>query len=431
MSNVPRRRVVLVGALLLGLVLVPRGTSPVRAGDPDVNGALAQQQQMEQKLAQQQATLTQLVQSQATLSASLQEIQDNLDAVGVAIDAAQTQLDALAAQIQLTQNQLTSLQGQIQSLQEDMTTIGVQITQNAAALQEREALLQEHLRAAYRESQVSVLEVLMSSQSFTDAAAVLGDMLTLSESDRQLADQIRQTREQLAIRKQTLSDGTATLNTLQQEAAQRADELATQQDDLQQAQAALDKKKAELQKLQQAQEAQLAATVANADAYRQRIAKQEAAIAGQQALVAQLEQQANALDIAYHGRFQWPLHGDFVVTQEFGPTQYEAFHTGIDIAYLTPICGGPVYAAADGTVLADGRPDLAYGDTAIGVIIGHSQRLQTWYWHLSKEIVSVGEVVQAGQLIGYEGATGWATGCHLHFQVMFDGQPVNPREYLP
>ncbi len=62
---------------------------------------------------------------------------------------------------------------------------------------------------------------------------------------------------------------------------------------------------------------------------------------------------------------------------------------------------------ASGVVLADERPNLNYGDTAIGVVIGHSQRLQTWYWHLSREIVSVGQKVETGDLIGYEGATGF------------------------
>ena len=68
---------------------------------------------------------------------------------------------------------------------------------------------------------------------------------------------------------------------------------------------------------------------------------------------------------------------------------------------------------------------------AIGVIIGHSQRLQTWYWHMSRETVSVGQQVSTGDLLGFEGATGLATGCHLHFEVLFDGKPVNPRGYLP
>jgi len=100
------------------------------------------------------------------------------------------------------------------------------------------------------------------------------------------------------------------------------------------------------------------------------------------------------------------------------------------MAYVSR-CGGPIYAAGDGIVLADGRPNAKYGDTAIGVIIGHSQRLATIYWHLSREIVTVGQDVHVGDLIGYEGATGFATGCHLHFGVQFDGVAVNPRNYLP
>ena len=119
-----------------------------------------------------------------------------------------------------------------------------------------------------------------------------------------------------------------------------------------------------------------------------------------------------------------------MVTQEFGPTMFNTFHTGLDMAYVNR-CGGPIYAAGDGIVIADGRPNAKYGDFAIGVVIGHSQRLATLYWHLSREIVTVGQEVHVGDLIGYEGATGFATGCHLHFEVDFDGAAVNPRKYLP
>ena len=145
----------------------------------------------------------------------------------------------------------------------------------------------------------------------------------------------------------------------------------------------------------------------------------------------QLKEEANKLDLAYRGRFAWPEDSNFFVTQEFGGTLYDDHHTGIDMAYRSPRCGGPVYAAGDGRVLADGRPNMDYGDTAVGVIIGHSQALQTWYWHLASEVVAVGDTVETGDLIGYEGRTGIATGCHLHFQVMKDGDPVNPRLYLP
>ncbi len=433
MSFVRRRRraAVLGAAVMMALVVMPRGSTTVLAGDPDVNGALAQQQDMEQQLAQQRTTLASLVETQSSLGSDLAQISGDLAAVGIAIDDAETRLQAMALELQDARAQLGVYRAQLTNLAANLGKIEADIGVSTANLNARETLLQDHLRAAYRESQVSMLEVILSSQSFSQTAAVLGDMLTLSDGDRQLADEIRNARAQLQIRQATLRQGRTTLAGLEQAVATRTATLADQQRELDAAQQALTEKKAKLEKLQAEEEAQLVAAQADADAYRQKIADQEAALTGQAELIASLKQEADKLDVAYHGRFAWPLIGDFVVTQEFGHTSFESFHSGIDLAYTSPICGGPIYAAADGVVLADGRPNAQYGDTGIGVIIGHSQRLQTWYWHLSREVVSVGQTVRAGDIIGYEGATGWATGCHLHFQVMFDDQPINPRLYLP
>jgi murein DD-endopeptidase MepM/ murein hydrolase activator NlpD len=430
MSTV-RRRAVLALALLLAAVALPRGASPVHAGDPDVNGAIAQQQRMQAELARQQQQLTSLLADQQNLGASLQKLRGDLDAVGVAISDAEGQLRALSDALERSKTELAADRAQLANLAHDLAIVGTQIQQNRDALSSRESLLQDHLRQAYTQSQVSILEVVLSSQSFADAARELGDMLALSDADRALADEIRVARQQLEVRQATLRDGRAIYSDLAREAEERAGQLATQQAQLNAARAALADKQARLKTLQAEQQAQLAAATRDAESYRAKIAAQEAALAGQAELVARLKEQAQKLDLAYQGRFQWPLIGDFVVTQEFGPTIYETFHTGLDIAYYRPICGGKIYAAGDGVVLADGRPKAEWGDTAIGVIIGHSQRLQTWYWHMASEIVSVGQQVHAGDLIGYEGATGWANGCHLHFQVMFDDKPVNPRLYLP
>jgi murein DD-endopeptidase MepM/ murein hydrolase activator NlpD len=430
MSTV-RRRAVLAFALLFAVLLVPRGAGPAQAGDPDVNGAIAQQQQMQAELNRQQQQLTSLLADQQSLGASLQQLRGDLDAVGVAISDAEGQLKALSDALERSKTELAADRAQLANLSRDLASVATQIQQNRDALASRESLLQDHLRQAYTQSQVSILEVILSSQSFADAARELGDMMSLSDADRALADEIRVARQQLEVRQATLRDGRAIFSDLARQAAQRASELATQQAQLNAARAALADKQAKLRALQADQQAQLAVAARDAEAYRAKIAAQEAALAGQAELVARLKQQAQKLDLAYHGRFQWPLIGDFVVTQEFGPTIYETFHTGLDMAYYHPVCGGKIYAAADGVVLADGRPKAEWGDTAIGVIIGHSQHLQTWYWHLASEIVSVGQEVHAGDLIGYEGATGWASGCHLHFQVMFDDKPVNPRLYLP
>jgi murein DD-endopeptidase MepM/ murein hydrolase activator NlpD len=432
MSIVRRRASILLASILLLLIAAPGISSrPTRADEPDVNAAITQQEQMEARLAAQRSQLAFLRRQQAYLTISLRDLSVDLNRVGIQIDVAVARLERVSQALDRSRRDLARFREQIASLESDLARVAEDILQSRIDLLDRVALLQEHLRVAYEQSQTSILEVLLSTDSFGEASSQLSYMLTLSDEDRQLAEEIRQTRERLQIRRQTLRDGRETLTVLRDEEAARADALASQQRELAAARRLLKQKQADLAALRRRQEAQFAAAHRNARQTRDLIAAQKRALEGQRALVERLKRQADRLDVAYRGRFAWPERGNFLVTQEFGWTPFDHHHTGIDIAYQAPVCGGPIYAAGDGTVLADGRPNVAYGDTAIGVVVGHSQRLQSWYWHLSREIVSVGQKVRTGQLIGYEGATGMATGCHLHFQVMFDGKAVNPRLYLP
>ena len=103
-------------------------------------------------------------------------------------------------------------------------------------------------------------------------------------------------------------------------------------------------------------------------------------------------------------------------------------HNGTDFGAT---CGMPLYAAQSGTVVTAGRQG-GFGNYVVvdhGVIGGAS--LMTGYAHQSKIAVSVGQHVNAGQLIGYVGTTGLSTGCHLHLQVYKNGTPVDPLTYIP
>ncbi|HEY1074376.1 MAG TPA: M23 family metallopeptidase [Patescibacteria group bacterium] len=97
-------------------------------------------------------------------------------------------------------------------------------------------------------------------------------------------------------------------------------------------------------------------------------------------------------------------------------------HTGID--FLAEV-GTPVWAAADGTVTtADASGwNGGWGKT---IVITHSESQNTRYAHLSKLIVSEGQVVKRGDVIGYSGNTGRSTGPHLHFELRINGKPRNP-----
>jgi murein DD-endopeptidase MepM/ murein hydrolase activator NlpD len=122
----------------------------------------------------------------------------------------------------------------------------------------------------------------------------------------------------------------------------------------------------------------------------------------------------------------WPLEGR--VTSSFGerldPFNGEgAFHSGIDIC--APY-GTPVRAAGDGDVSGE-QLGAGYGR---GVMVNHGHDLVTVYGHLSAIAVLPGQHVVRGQVIGYVGESGRATGPHLHYEVRVHNVPVNPHKYL-
>lgn len=106
---------------------------------------------------------------------------------------------------------------------------------------------------------------------------------------------------------------------------------------------------------------------------------------------------------------------------------YWGLHDGIDYAAG---CGTPIYAAASGVVLGS-YYHSAYGNR---LLVDHGFArgvgLATIYNHAARFVVSRGANLKRGQLIGYVGSTGWSTGCHLHFTVMSNGNPVDPMSWF-
>ena len=148
---------------------------------------------------------------------------------------------------------------------------------------------------------------------------------------------------------------------------------------------------------------------------------------------AQLEQELRAYEQALRERARvpsiWPvLAGE--LTDEFGGRRDpfgsggSEFHEGQDIAAPT---GTSVVAAGDGTINFAGTQN-GYGQI---VIIDHGDGLATRYAHLSKIEVTIGQRLTRGQAIGQVGSTGRSTGPHLHYEVLINEHPVNPRAYLP
>lgn len=122
----------------------------------------------------------------------------------------------------------------------------------------------------------------------------------------------------------------------------------------------------------------------------------------------------------------WPAQG--WVTSDFGYrkspfTGLREKHEGLDIAARR---GSPIRAPAHGIIIAAGR-EYGYGKM---VEIDHGYGFITRYGHNSKHLVKVGDRVKRGQIIALTGNTGRSTGPHLHYEMLFNGIPVNPKDYI-
>jgi murein DD-endopeptidase MepM/ murein hydrolase activator NlpD len=122
----------------------------------------------------------------------------------------------------------------------------------------------------------------------------------------------------------------------------------------------------------------------------------------------------------------WPAKG--LITSEFAYrrspfTNEKEFHEGLDISTRT---GTEIIAPADGVVSEIGK---TYGFGNL-LTVSHGYGMKTMYGHLSNFLVRKGQSIKRGDKIALVGSTGRTTGPHLHYEVLLNGVPVNPRNYI-
>jgi murein DD-endopeptidase MepM/ murein hydrolase activator NlpD len=167
----------------------------------------------------------------------------------------------------------------------------------------------------------------------------------------------------------------------------------------------------------------MVATWKNLDRISRRTYQQSVSLDQLHALAADKEQMATAIPALLPielskfrrlGPFGMRLHPIYHVYKH---------HDGIDLGGHT---GDPIYAAGDGYVSFTGHT----GGYGINVIVDHGFGYQTQYAHLSKILVTNGQFVRRGELIAEMGSTGTSTSAHLHYEVRYMGQKVNPTSYF-
>lgn len=304
----------------------------------------------------------------------------------------------ITASINVTKNKIGTLQLEIQKLSKD-----IQNAEGAIGVNE-EGLAESIRRINETENQSWILAILSS----VSIAALWNDV----DETREIQDAMQSDIKQLSAQKISLTE-------TKDATEQKRTELVTQQKNLTAQQGSLDATR-------RAQADLLAETKSKESNYQAILADKLAAKAAFEKALEELESKLEyTLDPSRippvgKGILRWPLD-NVSITQKFGRTAdsgrlyASGTHNGVD---FRASIGTPIKSALSGTVIGTGNTDgggcYSYGKW---IVVRHGNGLTTLYAHLSQIDVSQGETVSTGEVIGFSGFTGYATGPHLHFTV--------------
>jgi murein DD-endopeptidase MepM/ murein hydrolase activator NlpD len=346
-------------------------------------------------------------------AAALADVSARLPAVRAAYADALGRMQTARDQLTLVRQRLRSLRAQQDALERQVASAQRQITQT-------ESLIGDIVRQQYQSGGMQELAVVLNASSPSDFVQRLLTTQQVLQSQSEVVDQLTVDKALLAGKQQQLQvtqDGVKQVETQALEQFQRLQELAQKARTAQQEVEVLVARRADALEVAREQRA----------AEKRRY---EIAVRAQQ----QLQQQIAAATSnggststgsgTSSGVLLWPVPGPMVqgVGWRVHPVYgYRSCHTGIDISAGT---GTPIKAAADGVVVwtnpDDGGP---YGNNTL---VDHGNGLSTFYAHQSAFNVSPGQRVRQGEVIGFVGSTGYATGPHLHFEVHINGVPYDP-----
>jgi murein DD-endopeptidase MepM/ murein hydrolase activator NlpD len=342
------------------------------------------------------------------------------------------QLDATNVSISRVEAQIADLQSQIEVTTRRLEIKKIQLAATRASLTRHRDALGTRLTGVYEYGPASYLDVLLSSTSFTDFVERWDLLRYIMHADAALISDINREAAREAKLVDELEATQAQLTTEQQDEQRKRDqlgELATERQTLlaaaQSQRNVVRQQVLELEGLTAAEEARLQELIREKQ-------REDAEVVRQARLAAAAARRAAAMaagiplppehPMGTPGAFIWPVRGP--VVSPFGMrvdpyTGRYQLHSGIDIAASY---GVQIQASADGVVILASW----YGGYGNTIIIDHGDGMSTLYAHCSVIYVSDRQRVAQGQVVGLVGATGWATGPHLHFEIRVNGVPVNP-----
>lgn len=427
-------------ALLVLPMLLGVSAPPPASGD-QLSDAIAQQKSLAAKIAAQKRQVAQLNAMQADLRSRIADTNQTLLGVNASLASVRAKITSLGTEIAQVKATYQDLVAQLADLDLQLSAIEDQQNKTTTELIARKGILANRIRAAYSSGRTSLLETLLSADSFQSVLSDVGYLMDIGAQDQALAQNIVTDQETIATLQATVTDTRAQTDELRIETAQQRAALAARISDMKAAQARFSALQAETARQLAIQQGNFAKIAKNKSAVAKLLAEELAAqnaLKKKIAAIIRAQLAKGNIPSQYNGTLEWPMSG--TITQEFGCTGFGMepplggcahFHQGIDIA--APMYT-PVLAAGDGRVVFAGPNPYDPYPKAWIVIIAHSANLQTWYAHLDNGSHSIpvhaGQFVAKGDIIGYEGMTGHTNGPHLHWAVEYNDTFVNPRLFV-
>lgn len=375
------------------------------------SSAYASKEELQTKISQKGSEIEILEQEIAAYQTELTNIGTEKQTLQSAIKTLDITAKKLSADIQLTQKKITAAERLIAELASNITTKGEQIDQSKNAL----AISIQSMREI---DDTSPLEIILTNEK-------LSDIWNTLESLQQFQSGVNQHVNTLKALKKDFEDTKTTQERERKKLLALKNTLSDQKTIVDQNKRAKDALLKETKNKESNYTALVNEKIAKREALEQELAQYEAAL--------RVEIDPTSLPPTGKGVLAWPLKIAFI-TQYFGDTAFARSgaynghgHNGID---FRASIGTEVFSAGSGTVTATGNTDSIRGCYSYGkwVLIRHNTGLSTLYAHLSLIKVSPGEDVSTGELIGYSGSTGYATGPHLHFTV-YASQGVKVQQF--
>ncbi|MBQ9106721.1 MAG: peptidoglycan DD-metalloendopeptidase family protein [Clostridia bacterium] len=387
--KIGKSRAVAIVAFFLAVALLC--CSPVIGGDIDAGAS---------SLSDMQNELNQLNKEQKEIEKKLAKLKEDI----ANKEAIKT---TLLDKINNAQDQIDVYNDQVRTLNAEIPAIEAQLQEATAVFESQLGNFKDRIKAMYMTGDQSYLGMLLSADDFADYLYKSELVKKVSEKDNAMLDALKEEHAKIAAAKASIDAKKKSLDKAQKSLAAKQVELEKELVELESLIGNLHDQETEL--VEDSEEAQKAK-----DELEEEIKKATQSSGG----------------LIYSGDdFVWPVPGYYKLSSGY-KTATRPKHAGIDIS-SSGIYGKEIVAAAAGVVTLAGNKNNGYG---IYITINHGAKdgktYATLYGHCSKIIVKKGDVVAAGQVIGYVGSTGNSSGPHLHFEIRINGSVTNPMNYF-